>query len=136
MLKTGYARTDITPPLGLELGGYPHYPRNNTGAHDPLQAACLYICSDNCEVALVTLDLLFFSKKHVAEVRRRVKAACGIPETNLMISCIHTHSGPWASGRLDIESLEAGKEQPKAYVESLIEKITNADAQTVTDFLY
>lgn len=126
MLKAGSVITDITPPLGLELGGYPHYPRNNTGAHDPLQAACLYLSNDNCEVALVTLDLLFFSKKHVAEVRRRVKAACGIPEANLMISCIHTHSGPWASGRLDIESLEAGKEQPKAYVESLIEKLTKA----------
>ena len=39
MLKVGMTRAEITPPQGLELAGYPHYPRNNTGAHDPLYAA-------------------------------------------------------------------------------------------------
>ena len=123
MLKAGMSRVDITPPQGLELAGYPHYPRNNTGAHDPLYAACMYLENDGVEVAMVTLDLLFFSKKHVKTVRERVQAACGVPGANVMISCSHTHSGPWASGRLDIESLEAGKEQPHGYVEELIQKI-------------
>lgn len=125
MLKAGVSRADITPPLGLELGGYPHYPRNNTGAHDPLYAACMYLNNGEAEIAMVTLDLLFFSKKHVTEVRRRVKEACGICKKHVMISCSHTHSGPWAAGRLDIESLEAGKEQDADYVEFLIQTITN-----------
>lgn len=114
---------DITPPKGLELGGYPHYPRNNTGFHDPLYAACLYLNNGTEEIAMVTLDLLFFSKKHVTEVRRRVEAACGMTGKNIMISCSHTHSGPWAAGRLDIESLEKGVEQDADYVEALISKI-------------
>lgn len=129
MLKAGMASVDITPPLGEELGGYPHYPRNNTGAHDPLYAACMYLNNGTEEIAMVTLDLLFFSKKHVAEARKRAEAACGIPGCHIMISCSHTHSGPWAAGRLDIESLEAGKQQPAAYVESLIEKIAGIIAQ-------
>ncbi|MBO5070849.1 MAG: hypothetical protein J6C37_10900 [Roseburia sp.] len=124
MLKAGVALVDITPEQGLELAGYPHYPRNNTGAHDPLYAACMYLNDGKKEVAMVTLDLLFFSKRHVAKVRSCVESACGIPGNCVMISCSHTHSGPWASGRLDIESLEAGKGQPKEYVESLISKIT------------
>lgn len=124
MLKAAMTRVDITPPLGLELAGYPHYPRYNEGHHDPLYAACMYLNNGEQEVAMVTLDLLFFSKKHVQEVRRRVEAVCGIPGDHVMISCSHTHSGPWASGRLDIESLEAGKEQPQEYVESLIANIT------------
>ncbi len=125
MLKASMQRADITPPQGLELAGYPHYPRNNTGAHDPLYAACMYLENETDAVAMVTLDLLFFSKKHVAEVRRRVTKACGLAGERVMISCSHTHSGPWASGRLDIESLEAGKEQPHAYVEFLVDTITN-----------
>ena len=124
MLKAGTTLVDITPQQGLELAGYPHYPRNNKGAHDPLYAACMYLSDGKKEVAMVTLDLLFFSKKHVAEVRRRVEELCGIDGKGIMISCSHTHSGPWAAGRLDIESLEAGKEQPKEYVEELISKIT------------
>ncbi|MBQ4118990.1 MAG: neutral/alkaline non-lysosomal ceramidase N-terminal domain-containing protein [Clostridia bacterium] len=125
MLKAGMTRADITPPKGLELAGYPHYPRNNEGFHDPLYAACMYLNNGEQEVAMVTLDLLFFSKKHVATVRRKAMEKCGIQEQNIMISCSHTHSGPWASGRLDIESLEAGKEQPKEYVESLISTIVD-----------
>ena len=109
MIKAAMKRADITPPQGLELAGYPHYPRYNEGHHDPLYAACMYLNNSEQEVAMVTLDLLFFSKKHVTEVRRRVAEKTGIPGSNVMISCSHTHSGPWASGRLDIESLEAGK---------------------------
>ncbi len=129
MLKAAMTRVDITPPKGLELAGYPHYPRYNEGHHDPLYAACMYLNNGEQEVAMVTLDLLFFSKKHVQEVRRQVENVCGIPGNHIMISCSHTHSGPWASGRLDIESLEAGKEQPKEYVESLIANITAIIAQ-------
>ena len=125
MLKAGISRIDITPPKGLELAGYPHYPRNNEGAHDPLYATCMYLENENTAVAMVTLDLLFFSKKHVARVRRIVEEKTGMYGKNIMISCSHTHSGPWASGRLDIESLEAGKEQPKEYIESLIRNIVS-----------
>ena len=124
MLKVAMTRCDITPPQGLELAGYPHYPRYNTGFHDPLYAACMYVSNGTEEVAMVTLDLLFFSKKHVAKVRQTVEKAYGIPGDHIMISCSHTHSGPWASGMLDIESLEAGKQQPMEYVNDIIGKIS------------
>ena len=94
MMKAGSGVVDITPPQGLELGGYPHYPRYNTGAHDPLYAGCLYLSNGETEIAIVTLDLLFFSKVHVQSVRARVQQAAGIPAENIMISTIHTHSGP------------------------------------------
>ena len=125
MLKAYMARADITPPKGLELAGYPHYPRNNEGAHDPLYAACLYLNNGDKTLVSVTLDLLFFSKVHVKETRKRIEAKYGIAPDSVMISCSHTHSGPWASGRLDIESLEAGKEQPKEYVEFLVNTIVS-----------
>lgn len=124
MLKASMQRIDITPPQGLELAGYPHYPRYNEGAHDPLYATCMYLENHGQEAVMVTLDLLFFSKKHVAKVRKNVEECCGISGKNIMISCSHTHSGPWASGRLDIESLEAGLPQPMEYVEEIIDRIS------------
>ena len=126
MLKAGMTRVDITPPQGLELEGYPHYARNNTGAHDPLYAACMYVSNGEKEVVFVTLDLLFFSKKYTAEVRNRVNARCGIDQKNIMISCSHTHSGPCASGFIDVESIETGRKQPMEYIESIMAKITDA----------
>ena len=123
MLKVGMKRVDITPPQGLELAGYPHYPRYNTGFHDPLYAACMSLENENNCVAMVTLDLLFYSKVHVAQVRERVEKEYGIKGQNVMISCSHTHSGPWASGRLDIESLEKGLGEPTEYVNDITDKI-------------
>ena len=129
MLKACMKRIDITPPKGLELAGYPHYPRYNEGAHDPLYAACMYLENNGQEAVMVTLDLLFFSKQHVAKVRENVEKLCGIKGQNIMISCSHTHSGPWASGRLDIESLEAGLKQPMEYVEDIIARISTMIAE-------
>lgn len=133
MLKASMKRVEITPPEGLELAGYPHYPRYNEGCHDPLYAACMYINNGTAEICMVTLDLLFFSKKHVAAVRRLAEERTGIPGGHIMISCSHTHSGPWASGRLDVESLEAGKEQPREYVEELISKIAGLISEAKED---
>ena len=133
MLKAGVARVDMTPPKGLELAGYPHYPRYNEGYHDPLMAACLYLSDGETEVAMITLDILFFSKKYVKEVRRRALERCGIAPAGVMISCSHTHSGPWASGRLDIEGIESGKKQPLEYIEELIEKIVGIICEAKTN---
>jgi len=123
MLKAGVGHADISPPKGMELGGYPHYPRHNTGVHDPLYASCMVLENGARKVAVVTLDLLFFSKKHVKEVRRSIEAEAGIPFHNTMICCTHTHSGPWASGRLDIDALLAGVAQDERYTGFLKETI-------------
>jgi len=127
MLKAGMSKRDITPPLGIGLTGYPHYPRPNTGAHDPLWAACMYVSDGNCEAALVTLDILYYSKKHVAEIRRRVEEECGIPGRNIMISCSHTHSAPLCYTPFTMDDLEGGDSgQPREYVQFTIKAITEA----------
>ncbi|MCE5255719.1 MAG: neutral/alkaline non-lysosomal ceramidase N-terminal domain-containing protein [Spirochaetaceae bacterium] len=122
-LMAGAAIIDISPGKGIDLAGYPHFPRYNTGIHDPLFASCLYIKNQHKQFVMVTLDILFFSKKHVLYVRDRVEKTEGIPASNIMISCSHTHSGPWASGRLDSESLLMGLGENKEYVDELISKI-------------
>jgi neutral ceramidase len=124
-LKAGTAISDISPGKGIELGGYPHYPRHNTGVHDPLYAGCIYLENEKEKIALVSLDLLFFSKKYVKEVREKAARLTGIPEGNIVIGCSHTHSGPWASGRLDIEALEKDLKPDCNYLDDLKEKIVS-----------
>ena len=128
MLKAGIKRVEITPPLGLGLEGYPHYPRHNTGAHDPLHATCMYLADGGAQVALVTLDLVAVSKKYVAEIRRRLFDKCGIAAKDIMISASHTHSGPCAADLDNIEDIETGKAPDPDYVEFLISTVVNAVA--------
>ncbi len=129
-LIAGIKRYDMTPPVGVRLAGYPHYPRENTGAHDPLYATAFYLANGAEEIALVTLDILFFSKKYAAEVRKRAEARCGIPERRILICCSHTHSGPWASGNPELkregtedEDIDAG------YLAALLDGIVDVIAE-------
>lgn len=83
--KAGVKQYDITPPMGVRLAGYPHFPRENTGAHDPLFATAFYLTNGENECVFVTLDILFFSKKYANEIRSRVSRAGSIPEKQILM---------------------------------------------------
>ncbi len=123
LIRAGVSIINISPKKGIELAGYPHYLRHNTGIHDDLYASCIYLDDGKTKIALICMDIVFFSKVYVKEVRSRISSRIGIPEKNIMISCSHTHSGPWASGRLDLEGLEKGLKPDKRYVEGLKDKL-------------
>jgi len=118
-LRAGAALADISPPPGIELAGYPHHPRHNLGVHDPLYAGCLILDDGRTRLAIVTLDILMYSKSYVRALRERVNLRTGIPTGNLMVCCSHTHSGPWASGRLDLEALEKKLKPDAGYLHTL-----------------
>ena len=42
-----------------------------------------------------------------------------------MITCSHTHSGPWASGMLDLEALEQGRKADEGYMAELHDKLVS-----------
>lgn len=122
-LKAGVSNADISPVPGIELAGYPHCPRYNTGIHDPLVAGCIYLDDGRTKLAVVTMDLLMLSRKYVQRIRSRAAELTGLPAGNIMLCCSHTHSGPWTSGRLDLESLEKGLEPDAGYIKELEDKI-------------
>jgi len=59
MLKAGASIVDISPKKGIELAGYPHYLRHNTGIHDPLYASCIFLDDGITKLAIVCMDILF-----------------------------------------------------------------------------
>ncbi len=123
MLLAGTSITDISPRPGLELAGYPHHPRNNTGIHDPLFASCLYINDGSTSLEIICMDLALYSRNAVKRVRAEICRQCGIPELNILICCSHTHSAPWPSDAFDIET-SAGEIVPDSqYMESVFEKL-------------
>ena len=95
-LRAGAASVDISPGPGIPLAGYPHFPRHNTGIHDPLMAACIVLDDGATRVAIVCMDTLFFSRRYVQKVRQNTESSTGIPAANILICCSHTHSSPWA----------------------------------------
>jgi neutral ceramidase len=124
-LMAGVSLVDISPGPGIELAGYPHHPRHNKGVHDPLFAGCICLDDGKTKLAIVSMDLLMYSKKEVRAVRDRIARITPIPEGNIMISCTHTHSGPWASGRLDLEALEQNLQPDPGFLAGLQSKLVS-----------
>lgn len=125
-LYAGTALVEISPPAGVELGGYPHHPRNNKGIHDPLFGSVLLLNDGTATIVIVCLDILMLSKKLVAMCREDIEEKTGIPRSHIMICCSHSHSSPWGSERLEGEAIAAGISYDHAYVDMVLNKITLA----------
>ena len=124
-LKAGVAIVDISPEQGILLTGYPHYERKNIGIHDPLYASCIFLDDGETKFAFVAMDMTKYSKKYVRNVRLRVSESTGIPKDHITISCSHTHSGPLAAGRYDMEGLEKGLGPDPDYLKQLEDKLVS-----------
>lgn len=91
-MKIGFAREDITPPLGIELGGYAGY-RPNRGVHDSLHCRAVVLEQEGERYALVALDLLCVDEplyRHISEAVMEF----GISPQRLIVTAIHSHASP------------------------------------------
>ena len=93
-LHFGAAAADITPPVGIAMGGY--WGRRSGAMHirDRLMAKALVCGQGAARVALVAVDLVGLDADAVRAIRERVKCATGIEDAAVMVCASHTHSGP------------------------------------------
>lgn len=93
-MKFGFNETVITPQVPVDLGGYGDRKGPATGVHDHLKCRS-WVFSDGQEVfAWSILDLLAVPDEFVEEVRKQASLLTGIDGSAIMVSSIHTHSGP------------------------------------------
>lgn len=98
-LKAGFARIDITPPMGIFMSGY-YEPRNAVGVLDPLYANVLAIGDGNASALLFALDVIGIPQRVLDDMRKQIGASCGIDDGSILITCSHTHTGPEIGGGL------------------------------------
>lgn len=92
MIRIGFAKRDITPPVGTELGGYAGY-RPCTGVHDPLSCRAVVMEQDGSRYALAALELMCADESLCSRIAQKV-AGLGIPPEHLVVCAIHSHSAP------------------------------------------
>jgi len=98
-MKTGFAKSDITPRVGVELTGFgPFLNRHSIAIRDRLWARAMAVSSGNKTAIVVSCDLVGVTPSITAKVREIVKEKTGIDGSAVMISCTHTHSGPSTFG--------------------------------------
>ncbi len=99
MLKAGFARLDITPPLGVTMEGY-YYERRAAGILDPLLISAVALSEGEDTVVLVSLDVIGINQRYLDECRQNAAELNGIPVAAVFVSCTHTHLGPAINDRL------------------------------------
>ncbi len=90
----GYCETKITPPVGEEMGGYTGRNRISQGVHDDLFARAVSFKSGKHTMVLCSVDLIGVSRSQVLAIKQEIFKVARIPPENVLISAIHTHSGP------------------------------------------
>jgi hypothetical protein len=94
-LMVGYGERVITPPLGVDLCGYGFYlDRKAERVRDDLKVRVLFLRNEDQTLVLASSDLVGFSVDFSDLVRGTVARDHKILAQNILLACIHTHSGP------------------------------------------
>ena len=92
-LKIGYARVNITPPMGVNIAGY-FVERIADGVLDELEACAVAVGDGKNTAILITVDHCGVLKVFLDEWRAKISEATGIPAEAIYIHSTHTHTGP------------------------------------------
>ncbi|MCQ2437339.1 MAG: hypothetical protein MJ099_02955 [Clostridia bacterium] len=104
-LKTGFARVNITPPMGINVAGY-YAVRLADGVLDELEADVLAIELDGTRVALISVDNCGIPQEKSDAIRKAAAEKNGIPFENVFLASTHTHTGPDIAGFTPIGAIE------------------------------
>jgi len=94
VLKAGFSKKSISPPIGAPLAGFAARQGVCVGIHDELFSRALVLENGGSSAAIVSLDVLAVSAEFVEQVRSRIEHKTGIKKGAIMIAATHTHAGP------------------------------------------
>ncbi len=125
-MEIGFAKTDITPRVGVELCGFgPFLARHSTGVHDRLWARAMAVRAGGRRAVVIACDLIGIRLDTTRKVRELLARDFGMAPDEVMICCSHTHSGP-ATGAY----IGWGESDPP-YLETLPFRIAHAAGEAL-----
>ncbi len=126
-LQAGFARVDITPPLGVKLMGY-FIERICDGVLDPLELNCLAVKQDEKISLLITADNCGMQLSYIELAKDAIVKALGIDRNGILIHSTHTHT----SSKLDTNDETQGPLDIQ-YSQYIIEKFAQVAKLAVDD---
>lgn len=109
----GAANTIVTPPLGTLLYGYGAVERPASRVNDDLRINALAFGKGKPEAILVSMDLCSIPVDLAKELQGEISASTGIRADRIVLSAIHTHSGPC------LTTIAGWGESNTGYIESI-----------------
>lgn len=121
-LLAGAAKVEITPSIGVPLGGNAaRDPKENTGVLEKVYARAISISNGKSTVTILSPEFLLPLPELVNEVLRKTK----LQREEIYFSATHTHSGPGSYAQGIIAEQTLGHFS-KEYFQQLTDKLTQA----------
>ena len=127
MLKVGFARLDITLPLGTGMAGY-FAPRYATDVRDPLSLNAIAFSDGEQTSVLITVDALGMRFMFCDEVRALIEEKTGVPADHVIINALHQHTSFVMRPKGGTCALE-----DKTYIDVLYRKFADVAKMAVDD---
>lgn len=127
-LRVGFARVDITPPLGYPIGGYFNV-RYADGILDNLYADAIAVSCGETVGVLLAVDNLGFIAKDAKAFRKKIAQENGFPEDAIFLSCTHIHTGP----QTHTEVYGALEDKWQYYIDFLASRLSDAVSLSLRD---
>ena len=128
MIKAGFSRVDVTPPLGAHLAGY-YQDRIAKGILDPIYLNCVAFSDGEETVVWITADFLNIRMENCNEIRTNIAKRLGIKAKNVMVSCLHQHTSIILANRTG----EASIYTDHSYIDLLLRKFCDVAEMAVND---
>lgn len=93
-MRFSTANIDITPPIGLPIGGNIRNDYNARGIHDNLFCNIILLENDKEVICFLGMDLLGLQYENCRFIKAEIEKKSGIKRKNIIITTTHTHSGP------------------------------------------
>lgn len=132
-MRAGASKADITPPVGIKMGGFAARYKASEGVHDRLYSRALYLRGDRGAILLISNDLLNVPNFLVEEIKSEMSRKAGLERNQIMICATHTHSGPSLVPDLSSDIPTEAGDICEAYIHSLRSKIVQVSLQSMAN---
>lgn len=137
MLKAGFGRTDVTPKMGVRLGGYGIEERPAEEIFDNLHSTAMVLEQDDLRAVIINLDWICIEEHHVERIRSDINKHTGIKKENVSVCTIHTHSAPntlnfWGWGACEDDYVESVLPEISRSVDLAIEDLQEVEIGIAT----
>ncbi|MCX5661328.1 MAG: hypothetical protein NTW19_16725 [Planctomycetota bacterium] len=128
-MQAGFARADITPPLGSPMMGYGDTStRLAESVHDPLYVRALSVVHGGEEALILSLDLCFIGREESDQFKGVLGRELGLLPRQILMSSTHTHAAPPSGDYLDLEYVPTPREYQRQLEAAVVKASKEATA--------
>ena len=135
-LKVGFARVDITPPLGTYMPGY-YQERHAKEILDPLQINMVAFSDGKTTALVAQYDTEALSDPVADKMRNAIAKATGVPRDAMLLHASHTHDGGFLCPKAGHGSNVLGDSRmadvDRIYVEMAVTRSADAAVEAIRD---